>query len=171
MNLDKLEAQLILEEGAPSRTYLDTKGILTGGIGHNLIAHPYPGYDRIGVIVPEQMRSYWFRIDIIESINALNSGLPWWQELDDVRQNTLLNLCFNMGIGSLLGFKNTLAALKAGDYPTAARGILNSQYARDVGPNRSGRIAKMIETGQWPNDVPITPKGMPNFSDVASGVV
>tara|TARA_R110000868_G_scaffold331698_1_gene592691 strand:- start:5896 stop:6351 length:456 start_codon:yes stop_codon:yes gene_type:complete len=149
MNLIKLEAQLALEEGAPTRTYLDTKGILTGGIGHNLIDEPESGFDRVGVIVPPEMRTKWFLKDIQDAIDDADRELPWWKGLDDVRQNALLNLLFNMGWGGLATFKNTLAAFERGDYVAAASGFRNSQYARDVGKTRSGRVAAMIETGEW----------------------
>jgi len=153
VNLKRLAAQLAVEEGSPRKTYLDTKGILTGGIGHNLIAKPEEGFDRAGIDVPNDVRDAWFETDIQECIDALDRSLKWWRDLDDVRQNALLNLCFNMGIGGLLTFKNTLAALAAGDYDKAASGILNSQYARDVGPYRSGRVAGMIRSGMWPRDI------------------
>jgi hypothetical protein len=54
-----------------------------------------------------------------------------------------------MGINGLLTFKNTLANFEAGNYVMAANGFRNSQYARDVGKNRSGRICRMIERGEW----------------------
>lgn len=170
MNLERLQAQLAIEEGRPAKTYLDTKGILTGGIGHNLIAHPEPGFDRVGIVVNDAVCARWFRADIQESIDALDRRLPWWRQHDDVRQNALLNLCFNMGLGTLLTFKNTLSAFSARDYGRAADGVLNSQYARDVGPHRSGRVAGMIRTGQWPHDIPVANK-LPDFSDVVGGVV
>lgn len=154
MNLDYLEAQLAIEEGSPPRTYLDTKGILTGGIGHNLMAHPESGFDRIGVIVPPDVCTRWFRADIQSAIRDLDRNAPWWKGLDDVRQNALLDLCFNMGWSTLASFRNTLAALAQKDYSRASYGILHSQYAHDVGPHRSGRVARMIETGAWPTDVP-----------------
>lgn len=149
MNLEKLEEQLHLEEGSPPKTYLDTKGILTGGMGHNLRAHPEAGFDRVGVIVPPEVASKWFKADIQDVINDLDHHLPWWRDQDDVRQNALMNLTFNMGIGGLLTFKNTLKALEAGDYKAAGSGLRFSKYAVDVGATRSGRVARMIETGAW----------------------
>ncbi len=149
MNLTKLEAQLALEEGNPPRTYLDSKGILTGGIGHNLIDEPEPGFDRIGVIVPPEVCTRWFLNDIQDSIDDANRELPWWTDLNDVRQNALLNLLFNMGWSGLSTFKNTLKMFEIGDYRGAANGLRNSQYAREVGPTRSRRVAAMIETGEW----------------------
>ena len=149
MNLEKLEKQLHLEEGRPPTTYLDSKGILSGGAGHNLIDEPEPGYDRPGIPVSDEMCTKWFLKDIQDAIDDLDRELPWWRDLDDVRQNALLNLCFNMGWTGLSTFHNTLANFKAGNYAAAASGFLRSQYARDVGPTRSKRVAKMIETGVW----------------------
>ncbi len=169
MNLERLEAQLAIEEGSPPRTYLDTKGILTGGIGHNLQAHREYGFDRVGIIVSPEVCTRWFRADIQFAVNDLDRNAPWWKQLDDVRQNALLDLCFNMGWGTLTTFHKTLAAFAQRDYGRAADGIRNSQYAKDVGPARSGRVARMIETGQWPHDIPVANK-LPDFSDVQAGV-
>lgn len=170
MNLQRLEIQLAIEEGAPTRTYLDTKGILTGGVGHNLIAHPEPGFDRIGVLVPADVRSRWFKTDIQGAISDLNHHCPWWHGMDDVRQNTIANLMFNMGWGNgvdkgLSTFKNTLAAFAIKDYTRAAIGFKNSMWANDVGPVRCNRICNMIATGQWPTDI----AWPADFSDVVAG--
>lgn len=161
MNLSRLMKDLTESEGRPARTYLDTKNILTGGIGHNLIAKPESGFDRIGIIVPDRICERWFNADIQESILSLDRNLPWWRQCSDARQNALLDLCFNMGWGGLSTFKNTLAAFESGAYATAANGIRNSQYAKDVGPRRSGKIANMIQSGLF--------EGTPDFADVISG--
>ena len=153
MNLSKLEKQLALEEGRPPRTYLDTKNILTGGIGHNLIAKPERGYDRVGIQVSDEMCTKWFESDIQTSMAELDVHLPWWKEQDDVRQNALLDLCFNMGISGLKTFIYTLEAFSEGKYTAAAKGFRNSQWARDVKEARTKRITDMIQTGEWPTDV------------------
>lgn len=161
MDLDRLHAQLAHEEGRPANTYPDSKKILTGGIGHNLEAEPEPGYDRVGIPVSDEMCAKWFRKDIDDAISDLDHHCPWWKQLDDVRQNALANLVFNMGWGNgnegLSTFKNTLAAFAVKDYTRAAMGFKNSQYARDVGPLRSNRICRMVESGKWPADIPGTP--------------
>jgi lysozyme len=84
-------------------------------------------------------------IDSIE--RSLTSHLPWFAALDDVRKGALINMGF-MGIISLLGFKKMLSALERGDYATAAREALDSKWATDVGPRRSGDVARMLETGE-----------------------
>lgn len=149
MDLIRLQADLKKEEGSPDYTYLDSKGILSGGIGRNLIDEPEPGFDKPEIFVPEEMETKWFQKDIQDAIDGLNKYLPWWTKENDVRQNALLDLCFNMGVTGLLTFKTTLGFFQHGMYIAAASGIRNSQYARDVGPIRSSKIAKMIETGEF----------------------
>jgi hypothetical protein len=52
-----------------------------------------------------------------------------------------------MGTAGVLGFKNTLTALRAKDYAQAARGIRGSKWAQQT-PGRAERMAKAIETGE-----------------------
>ena len=75
--------------------------------------------------------------------------LPWFPEIDSVRQDALINLCFNLGITRLLGFKNALNAMSVGDYEKAAEEFLDSRWAVQVG-NRALDVAHMIRTGEYP---------------------
>ena len=56
-------------------------------------------------------------------------------------------MCFNMGIGSLAGFKNTLAMIQAGDYAGASENMLKSKWAVQVG-NRATELAQIMKTGE-----------------------
>ena len=78
----------------------------------------------------------------------LIKNLSFWYQLDDERQYALLDMCFNMGIKRLLGFKRMLNAMLIGDYRGAAKECLMSKYAKDVGL-RAVRISRLIETGVW----------------------
>jgi lysozyme len=62
----------------------------------------------------------------------------------------MVDMLFNLGLPKLLKFKNTLAAIRQGDYERAARGMLNSKWARQVG-RRAKELAEMMRTGEWPN--------------------
>jgi lysozyme len=57
-------------------------------------------------------------------------------------------MAFNMGIQRLLGFKNMLAALKVGDYKTAAKELEYSE-AYNKAPARYARLRIQLETGVW----------------------
>jgi lysozyme len=66
--------------------------------------------------------------------------------LDPVRARVLQNMAFNLGIDGLLGFKNTLSAVKAKNWAAASQGMLSSRWAEQVGA-RAQRLAKMMRTG------------------------
>jgi lysozyme len=60
----------------------------------------------------------------------------------------LVGMAFQMGTEGLLKFKNTLAMVQAGDYESAAKGMLQSLWARQT-PERAARMAKQMRTGEW----------------------
>ena len=134
--------QLRLHEGERLKPYRCTAGKLTIGIGRNL-------EDR-GITKEES--AYLLSNDITAFSTALFQALPWVQELDEVRQRVLLDMAFNLGIQGLLGFKNTLATIKAGDYEKAATMMLQSRWAEQVG-QRSERLSRMMYAGKDPREL------------------
>lgn len=136
MDLVKLTDELVRDEGLRLRLYTCTAGKTSIGVGRNL-------EDR-GISKTEAM--LMLAHDIDDACADLDRSLPWWQTLDPVRRRVLVNMAFNLGIVKLLGFKNTLAAMKAGDYAKAADGMRQSLWARQVGA-RADRLAAMMETG------------------------
>ena len=76
----------------------------------------------------------------------LDGSFPWWRQMSDLRQDVLANMAFNMGIGGVSQFHNTLGCMEAGDYEGAADGMLDSKWAKQV-PNRANRLAEQMRTG------------------------
>ncbi len=70
-------------------------------------------------------------------------------DLDAVRQDAMVNLCFNLGFSRLSLFTNALAAMAEANYDRAAMEFLDSKWARQVG-KRSEDVAHMIRTGEYP---------------------
>jgi len=153
LNLSKLKADLIRDECIAKRRedrpgrlfiYRDSVGIDSIGVGRNM-------RDK-GISVPEAM--FMLDNDIQEHLDLLDRELPWWRELDDVRQLALANLAFNLGVGptveqpegKLLTFKSTLALLHAGDYEKVAEHLKDTPWYKQVG-DRGKRIVSMLETG------------------------
>ena len=138
---DPLIRQLVLEEGERAHVYQDSKGIFTIGVGRNV------DYKARG----PGLRSSEIRIMLLNDIEnvktQLDNEIPWWRGENQARQRVLIDLCFNMGIGSLMGFKHTLAVLSQGDYIEAARGLANSKWATDVQPSRRDRLIEMLRNG------------------------
>ncbi|MBF0519480.1 MAG: hypothetical protein HQK92_07140 [Nitrospirae bacterium] len=58
--------------------------------------------------------------------------LGFYDVLSDVRKLVLIDMCFNMGITALLGFKQTLHDIETGNFESASRQMLQSQWAVQV---------------------------------------
>lgn len=136
MDREHLAAELIRDEGLRLKPYRCTAGKLTIGIGRNL--------DDVGITQVEA--EYLLRNDIAKVEAQLDAELPWWRGLDEVRQRVLANMCFNLGIGKLLTFRNTLKLIQIGNYLDAAQTMTSSKWATQVGP-RATRLALMMRDG------------------------
>jgi lysozyme len=139
LDKNKLRDQLVKHEGLKQSAYQDSLGYWTIGVGH-LIDERKGGklsIDSIYAILDE---------DIDEKVRQLDAQLPWWRNLDPVRQQVLVNMTFNLGINGLLGFHNTLAFIEHGDYKQASANMLQSKWASQVG-NRAHELAEMMERG------------------------
>jgi len=139
MNIDKLKAQLTIDEGRKKRIYVDTMNKITAGVGRNLTDRDFSD-DEIDLMLTND-------IELVE--RQLDIELPWWRSMNEARQTVLANMAFNMGIAGLLKFKNTLAAMLGGRYDDAAKGMLDSLWSRQVGA-RAQRLAAIMRTGEFP---------------------
>lgn len=136
----KILVDMIKEhEGLRLKPYRCTAGKLSIGYGRNI-------EDR-GITQDEA--DYLLRNDIQLCYKELDH-FSWFYDLDEARQFALVDLCFNVGLPSLLSFKNALAAIAEGDYDRAADEFLDSKWAREDVPEwRSSRIVRMIRTGSY----------------------
>jgi lysozyme len=133
-----LITQLRRDEGVKLYPYRDSVGKLTIGVGRNL--------DDTGISGEEA--DVLLQNDIARATELLEKDLPWTAAIDPIRKAALVNMCFNMGIGGLLGFRQALGAMQVGDWPGAAKHMLDSVWAVQVG-DRAKRLAAQIETGEW----------------------
>lgn len=139
-------------EGLRLSAYRDTVGKLTIGYGHNLDAKP------LSWLRPNEPIPLWLAVailnrDIDDTISSLDHFLPWWRGLDDVRQQVLCEMAFNMGVDAnhadgLDSFINTLQAVREARWDAASDGMLNSKWARQVGSDRSTHLSCMMLTGR-----------------------
>jgi lysozyme len=130
-----LLADLKRDEGRKDLPYRDSRGILTIGYGHNLEAAP----------LCEAALQAQLACDLTTHLAALDAALPWWRQQPEPVQRVLGNMGFNLGAGRLVMFKQTLAAIQAGNYREAAAALRSSLYAKQVG-ERAERLAKLLET-------------------------
>jgi lysozyme len=136
VNKEELIKLIKKHEGLRLRPYQDTVDKWTIGWGRNLS-------DRG---ITEDEAEMMLMNDIDRSIYDLNYHLPWWTNLDCTRQMVMVDMCFNLGIFGLLTFKNTLSAIRQGDYPEASIQMMESKWAEQVG-NRAKELSDMMRTG------------------------
>lgn len=136
MNHDTLIKELTRDEGLRLKPYRCTAGKLTIGVGRNL--------DDVGISPGEA--EILLRNDIARAEADLDKALPWWRSLDEVRQRVIVNMAFNLGVPGLLKFKRTLRHVQAKEWLQAANAMLDSKWAKQVGP-RAIRLATLMRDG------------------------
>lgn len=145
--------RLAINEGIVLKPYKCPAGKLTIGIGRNIDDNPittkelaYIGHDCRRKAITEEQANFLCRNDLKRVRQELDMFLPWWSNLSPDRQYVMIDLCFNMGISTLLTFKRTLDSIATGYYEKAASQLLQSKYARQVG-KRAERNADALRTG------------------------
>lgn len=141
MSQQNLIRQLRDEEGEVLSAYQDHLGYWTIGVGRLIDK-------RKGGGITAEESAYLLGNDIAKVNAQLDSKIPWWRKLDEARQAVIQGMAFQMGIDGLLGFKNTLKMIEAGDYEGAGKGMLNSLWAKQT-PGRARRMADQMKTGVW----------------------
>ena len=139
--LTEATEQIKLDEGCVLHAYRDTLGYLTIGYGRLIDKKKNGG-------ISHEEAEMLLHNDIDRKLSELRKKYPHFDKLDDPRKGVLLNMAFQMGVGGLLGFRNTLAKIEAGDYEGAAANMLKSKWAQQT-PNRAKRMAEQMRTGQW----------------------
>jgi lysozyme len=135
VNISMLIASIREHEGLSLVPYKDTEGHLTIGYGHNLDA---------GI----SLRQAYLLLDsdIEVCMLELDKGFPGWREHPDHVQNVLLEMQFNLGRPRLAKFTKMWAALANDEYETAAKEMLNSKWAKQVG-QRAVTLSKQMAEG------------------------
>lgn len=150
MNKKKMIEQLRLHEGELLKPYRCPAGKLTIGVGRNLDDRGLTPNEMAYLFaegITEDQSAYLLNNDIDDHWAELVGHFPWVETLDEVRQHVLLDMAFNMGIGTLKKFVKTLGHVKAGNYALASSAMLDSQWHKQVG-QRAKRLSKMMLTGK-----------------------
>lgn len=137
---------LELHEGRRRFPYPDTVGKMTIGVGFNL--------DDVGLYDNEI--DFILNNRIEQVILYLEKTLPFFHELDEVRQAVLVDMCYNLGPEPFDGdgFKDWpifVQQIQDGDFKAASENMKKTKWASQV-KGRATRLSKMMETGQWPSD-------------------
>jgi len=136
MNRELLRSQLERHEGLRLKPYRDTVGKLTVGYGRNL--------DDVGVSRDEAD----FMLDNdIDKVERKLFTIEEYQALNPVRQTVICNMAFNLGFAGLMKFRGMWSGLARHDYEAAAREMLDSKWARQVG-YRAQELSEIMRAGK-----------------------
>jgi lysozyme len=133
-----LQSNLIAAEGKRYSLYKDIRGLDSLGVGHCIAVKPLSDAAVMQIL----------NDDIADARAEVLQSLPWTTSLDSVRMDTLIEMAFNLGIGGLMKFTDTLAAVKAGAWQAAHDALLNNpHWIAEVGLPRVTRLANQLLTG------------------------
>ena len=138
---DKLIEMLKQHEGVETHAYKCSENKTTIGVGRNV--------DKGGGLgLSDDEVDYLLQNDIDRVISELNSEYEWFSDLDDVRQDAMIDISFNLGQTRLRAFKNALSAMAEGDWGEAADQFMDSRWSGQVG-DRAKNLTDMIRTGAY----------------------
>jgi len=159
-----ISQQLIHHEGLRLKPYRCTAGKLSIGVGHNLDDNPLTAeqcqkiFGRVPATgeevqqlltrdgITREQALHLLDDDLAICRRELARGIGFYSQLDETRKNVLIDMCFNIGISRLKGFRKMLAAVEAGDYARAAAEMMDSRWADQVG-RRADTLAEMMKRG------------------------
>lgn len=140
IDTDRLATLLKEDEGLRLKPYRDSVGKLTIGYGRNLEDNGITQWEADVMLAN----------DLGITMQEAYSAFPWFRYLDEVRQDVVLSMLFNMGMPRLTKFKKMLSAIADRNYELAAAEMLNSKWASQVG-RRAQKLASMMRSGDYPS--------------------
>jgi lysozyme len=140
VNRQRLADTLKKHEGVKQLPYTDSEGHLTIGVGH-LMSEPLPL-----TVVDALLQS-----DIDKAVRELDRQFFGWNAHNEPRREVLANMMFNLGAVRFAGFIKFWKALDRRAYDEAAREMLDSKWAKQVG-KRAIELAEQMRTGQVPGE-------------------
>lgn len=153
---DWIIRRLKFHEGMVLKPYRCPVGKITIGVGRNIEDNPFSEEEKKAIGdwkrgITENAAYILLRNDIKRCIAQLKKEVDFFPKLDLERQYALLDMCFQLGIGGLLKFKNMLKWIRLRQWKKAAEECLRSEYAKQT-QARAKRIARIIGEGIWLRD-------------------
>jgi lysozyme len=131
------------EEGFVSHAYEDSEGFLT--IGPGILIDRRKG----GGISPTEGRFLMEnRVRLCEE--ECIKYFTWWWNMDQVRQQVIVAMAYQLGAKGVSGFKKMIAAITRKDWDAAADEMIDSAWYKQT-PSRAKRMADIFRSGEWPD--------------------
>lgn len=142
--MSSIQEMIKYHEGLRFTVYDDATGrpivpesVVTGyptiGYGRNLATRG----------ISQEEADYLLAHDLTKVFQECAASFHWFDTLSEARSAVVMDMVFNLGMAGFKKFKETILAIEAGDYVTAAKNMIASKWARQVG-KRAQTLARMM---------------------------
>ena len=136
MDMNRLLKSVKQHEGYKDHVYRDSLNKRTVGVGHLCVEDHWE--DNREYTVPELERVLEADLNnAIQGAERLCSDCP---DLKDQAKEIIVEMVFQLGESGVSKFRNMWKALKVPDYPTAAKEMLDSRWAKQT-PGRAKEMS------------------------------
>lgn len=151
IDFEQAKKMLTIDEARKYKPYFDSRGVLSIGIGRNLIARGWT-YTEIqeylkifGGALTDEMIDSWFVTDVSDALRSAIKifGVEMFSSWSDLQRLGVINMIFNMGEKTFLTFKRTIKLIKLGEWEQARENAKLSLWAQQVG-KRSERVTELF---------------------------
>ena len=139
--MSRIVEDLKRHEGVILHGYYDHLNYMTCGVGRCL-------EEGVGIGLTMEEAEYLLANDIARVREELTKTFEWLEDLNEPRQEAMINLNFNLGLTKLRGFKMALAAMAENDFDEAADQFMDSRWSGQVG-QRAVEVTEQIRTGEY----------------------
>ena len=148
--MPNITSLLQYEEGFREKPYLCSEGYPTVGTGIR-IGPKGADLKNYEFTVPREVDAVWLQSILNSTMRSMLSNeriAKAMNVLDEARTAVLVSMAYQMGVGGLAQFKNTLYLVETKQFEEAAKAMLDSKWARQT-PNRAKRHAEQMRSGLW----------------------
>lgn len=138
MSISDTIRDLQMFEGYSGTPYRCPAGYQTIGYGRNLDANP----------ITMEEATYLLFHDVDRARTSARRVVQSFDFLDEVRQDVLIQMAYQMGEIGLRGFRKMLAAIQIADFAEAANQMRDSKWWREDSRTRAETLARRMETGR-----------------------
>src|SRR5215469_15206290 len=144
MDMTTLMAWIEHWEGRRNKTYIDSMGHPTVGVGFNLDANGAQAavealgldYDQVRAgtqILTDAQIDGLFQQSVNKATTGARTVIPSFDTIPGDKQIVIVDMIFNLGVAGFSAFRNTVQAINQQDWASAAQQMQQSLWYKQVG--------------------------------------
>ena len=152
LRIDEIKDDLRRDEGLCLKVYQCPAGKRTIGYGWNIEANPLPKFIEFYLVqhgeITLEMAEYLLDLSLTNAIESAKKIIPTktWKALSLNQRAVVVEMIFNMGVGTFLKFRRFRQALNEGKLGDAVAEMMDSAWYRGVTNARARKLIKKFMT-------------------------